>query len=126
MSKFFSLCKKNRHHWPSENHDQKTSPSRKSGLNFYSYGSFFLVLAIIFSGVFYLLNITSFATDGFKITAGEETYKNLTLTNESLQANLRTLVDLEAVKEKAQVLGLRSATNVNYVATINNGVAFNR
>ncbi|HPI67442.1 MAG TPA: hypothetical protein PKZ16_02795 [bacterium] len=125
MSKFFSLCKKNRHHWPSNNHNQQNMRSRKSGLNFYNYGSFFLILAIIFSGVFYLLNITSFATDGFKITAGEEKYKVLTLTNENLQANLRSLVDLAAVKNKAQALGLSSTLDINYVATINNGVALN-
>jgi len=89
-------------------------------------GLFFSVSLIVFVvslSFFYIFNITSSATSGFKISEQEQKVFELKLANESLRNKIQSYEDLEYVRKKATDLGLVIAQQINYLEVLSSGVA---
>lgn len=124
MSRFFSLCRANKKSYSVKNNfnnmKQKTAKTNWCWSYYVSLG---LVLAIFFSATFYLVRITSAATEGFKISAQETQIKDLKLTNQLLKEKINILKNLAVLQEKALAQGLTSANKIEYLDNKDAGVA---
>ena len=80
------------------------------------YVSLSLILVIILLAGFYLVRVTSAATDGFKISDQEVKIKDLKLTNQILKEQVNNLTNLAALQTKALANGLTAATQIDYLS----------
>jgi len=117
MSRFFSLCKANKKSYSVKNNfnsmKQKTA---KPNQRWNYYVSLSLVLVIMLLAGFYLVRVTSAATDGFKISDQEVKIKDLKLTNQILKEQVNNLTNLAALQTKALANGLTAATQIDYLS----------
>jgi len=124
MSKFFSLCKNNRKNYSNQNNFKIMKRQAAKISESWSYCvSCGLILAIIFSVVFYLVRVTSAVTHGFTISVQENQIKDLKLTNQVLKEKVNTLKNLSVLQERALANGLTVAGKVEYLSIKDKGVA---
>ncbi|MFC1622506.1 hypothetical protein ACFL1Y_00730 [Patescibacteria group bacterium] len=122
MSKFFYLCKTNNKKHGLKDQPMKLKTTRKAR-NTCFYLSIFLVCSIFFIATFYVFNITSSATAGFKISEQKKKVTELKLQNENLKEKANNLGDLKNLQEKADILGLIKISSVEYLDLSDTGVA---
>lgn len=95
----------------------------KKGNHLNYFVSVFLCICIVGAGVFYLIQITSNVTFGFKISEQEQKIYDLKLTNQNLAERLNKIEDLNSVREKALAMGLVDAGEIEYLDISDTGVA---
>lgn len=125
MSKFFSICNKNK----TNNSKLIMSQKKNSTNNFFSFSfkmPLLLMITIALVSVFYIFNITSNSTNGFKISELENQINNLKLVNQDLKTQVNLLDNPALLKDKAESAGLVVAGRVEYLNLNDNGVAINK
>lgn len=125
MSRFFSICNKNKSDKFSANTNslKKTRPS-SCALSLKM--PLLLIITIFLVGFFYVFNITSNSTNGFKISELENKIEDLKLTNQKLKSQVNLLDNPALLKDKADQAGLVLAGQAEYLSLSNMGVAFNK
>ena len=127
MSKFFTLTKTNKKKYSSKKNSKNTTIGFLIKRNsFDRYKTFIiasLVSAIIFMLGFYVVQVTSSATSGFKISEQKEKIKELKLANQPLKGRINKLENLDNIKNKASQLGLVSVNKIEYLDLNTNGFA---
>lgn len=128
MSKFFSLCRaNNKKHGLKDrsiDFDKPTNSGKRSrpGSLCYCLSIFLISLIFLVSG-FYIFNITSTATHGFKVSEYENKIAELKLANQDLKEKVDNFENLDYIKSKADELGLVSVSEVEYLDVDDIGVA---
>ncbi len=123
MSKFFSLCKANskKHGLKDQSIKFKAKPKKSGNICFAI--SIFLIILIFSVLGFYIFNITSTATAGFKISAYRQRIADLKLANENLKNKIDNFENLSYLKDKSNELGLVPVEEVEYLKAPSEGVA---
>jgi cell division protein FtsB len=109
MSKFFTLCRtNNRKHGVKDqeiNFTSKTNQKIKmKKINFYF--ACLMICLIATSVFFYLIQITSSATQGFDVSKRQNEIKELKLKNEELKKQLSQFESLDFLQEQSKELGM--------------------
>jgi len=123
MSKFFSLCKTNnkKHGLKDQQMEFKTNKKHPGS---FCYGiSVFLVCMIFLLSCFYIFNITSSATHGFKVSDYGDIINELKLANQDLKDKVNDFENLDYIKTKSVELGLVPVSDVDYLEVASKGVA---
>jgi cell division protein FtsL len=126
MSKFFTLCRANnkKHGLQDQQIDFKSHISKRMKLekiNFYCSILFFSLICI--SVFFYLVQITSSATQGFEVSAKQEKIQKLKLQNEDLKSHLSGLEKIDDLQKKAVKNGMVEAQEISYLKYVDSAVA---
>lgn len=124
MSKFFSFCQTNTKKHNLKVNDVNLVKSRHHNSDkIYHILSLLLICTIFSAGTFYIFQITSQATGGFKISAQQDKIRELKLANEKLANQVNNFEDLNHIKDQAIELGLVPVNNIEYLEVSHSGMA---
>ncbi len=121
MSRFFTFCKTN-----TQKHNLKNKPQQKNmTIGFLiksnvltkcrTFVAVCLICAIIFMLGVYVVQTTSSATAGFKISEKQSQIEELKLANQTLQEKVNQLENLDNIKQQAAELGLAQINTIEYL-----------
>lgn len=127
MSKFFTLTKTNTKKYNSKNNSKNMTVGfliQSSSLEKCKpFIAMSLICAIVFMVGFYVVQVTSTATSGFKISEQKQSIEELKLANEILAEKINKLENLDNIKEEADKLGLAKVEHVEYLDLNTSGFA---
>lgn len=75
-----------------------------------------LAFAVLISGLFYVLQVNSIATKGYKIAALKKQINDLGNKNKILQISISDLKSINALQLKSESFGMIKAQSVDYLA----------
>jgi len=75
-----------------------------------------LLFIILLSGFFYILQVNSMATKGYKITALKKQINDLEDKNKVLQINISDLKSINILQLKSESFGMMKAQAIEYLA----------
>ncbi len=103
---------------------KKNNPCRSSGFSLKMPLLLIMLMAIV--SVFYIFNITSNSTNGFRISELENKINDLKLINQDLKNKVNLLDNPALLKDKAEKAGLVVSPQVEYLNIKDGGVAINK
>jgi len=122
MSRFFTLCQANNKKHGLKDQAMEFKPARRC-VSFNYYISIFLLCLIFSLSCFYIFNITSHSTTGFKFSEYEEKIEELKLVQQNLKEQARTYENLDYLRQRSDSLGLAQVAEVDYLEIEHSGVA---